>query len=549
MAVIAFFSRDIRTPDAEVLRSVGSIGREIGAYIARTDAVEALRDAQDRLDFALEASETGAWELDLVGDTAIRTLEHDRIFGYSQLRPQWGREVFMEHVLASDRAEVAAAFREAERNGELAFECRIRRRDGEIRWISARGRIRRDTPGGRTRMLGTVRDITARKLAEIGLKTRERQQEIVATLGHSALRGEPIERVMDMAVHRAAEVLGVGYAKVLQLIPHRDELLLRAGVGWKAGLVGHAAVGAGLDSQAGYTLASNNPVIVDDLRTETRFSGPPLLHQHNVVSGVSVIIRGRVRPWGVFGVHTRAKQEFTQDDVNFVQAVANVLGAVVQRQEAEEALRAEREDEKQARDDLERQRARLSVLSHASSVFAEAGPDLHGVLDVIAKTVVEEVADACSIRLLTEDGRKLRIVAAHAEDPELLEVLRTHGGGDIPADAGLPVRVLAGETVFVPVVAPEELQQGFRQEERAYLDRVRPRSFVIAPLRARGRVLGTLSAFQYTAPSSLTADDEALLRDLADRAALVIDNARLYEAERLAREELEHRVAEGRERS
>ncbi len=95
-----------------------------------------------------------------------------------------------------------------------------------------------------------------------------------------------------------------------------------------------------MDSQAGYTLSSDAPVIVEDLRTEDRFRGPPLLTQHGVVSGMSCVIRGHDgAPWGVLGTHSTRRVEFTKDDVSFLTSVANVLGHAVQRERAESALR------------------------------------------------------------------------------------------------------------------------------------------------------------------------------------------------------------------
>jgi len=114
-------------------------------------------------------------------------------------------------------------------------------------------------------------------------------------------------------------------------------------VGWKEGLVGRATLGTGLDSQAGYTLVSGVPVIVEDLRKETRFSGPPLLYDHGVISGVSCIIAGEGRPFGVLGVHTVKRRTFHEGDVFFLQSVANVLAQAIERRRAEEALRASEE--------------------------------------------------------------------------------------------------------------------------------------------------------------------------------------------------------------
>src|SRR6266566_2033958 len=61
---------------------------------ARKLAEETLRDSEQRLNFALQFTHTGAWDLDLVDHTAHRTLEHDRIFGYGSLLPHWTYEIF-----------------------------------------------------------------------------------------------------------------------------------------------------------------------------------------------------------------------------------------------------------------------------------------------------------------------------------------------------------------------------------------------------------------------------------------------------------------------
>lgn len=182
-------------------------------------------------------------------------------------------------------------------------------------------------------------DITQRKRAEEALEVRLRQQAAVAALGLRSLRcGEPQE-LMDEAVATIATTLGVDAVKVLELLPGGDALLLRAGVGWKAGYVGRATVDTGHDSQAGYTLVSREPVVVDDLRDETRFRGPGLLDEHEIVSGISVVIGDGEYPYGVLGAHAKHPRRFTADDANFVQAVANLIAMTVERARADASLR------------------------------------------------------------------------------------------------------------------------------------------------------------------------------------------------------------------
>ena len=140
----------------------------------RKQAEAALRESEKRLNFALQMSRTGGWDLDLVDHTAYRTLEHDRIFGYGSLLPQWTYEIFLEHVLPEDRAEVDRCFREATAaQTTWSLECRIRRRDGEVRWIWAAGEHQRDDTGLLRRMAGIVQDITERKQAEAALMQTE----------------------------------------------------------------------------------------------------------------------------------------------------------------------------------------------------------------------------------------------------------------------------------------------------------------------------------------------------------------------------------------
>ena len=194
------------------------------------------------------------------------------------------------------------------------------------------------TPDG-TLVTAIVRDISIRKAAEDALESRARQQAAVAELGQLALGNLPLQALMERAVCVVEETLSAELCKILELLPDGGELLLRAGVGWDDGLVGHGIVGADLDSQAGFTLLSDEPVIVRDLKTETRFDGPPLLHDHGVRSGISVIIRGSQRPYGVMGAHSRTYREFTKEDGDFLQSVANLLAEAIERHRAEEALR------------------------------------------------------------------------------------------------------------------------------------------------------------------------------------------------------------------
>ncbi|MES2153991.1 MAG: GAF domain-containing protein [bacterium] len=183
-----------------------------------------------------------------------------------------------------------------------------------------------------------------RARVETTLRHRNRQQAAVAQLGRRALLGPHMDDFFAEALRDVAATLDVGLCDLLQRQNGNAMLLLRAGVGWQPGLVGTAHVPLGINSQAGFTLQADEPVIVRDLRTETRFDASEILREHEVVSGMSVVVPGRTRPFGVLGAYSRRPRAFTQDDSNFLQSVANLLAAAIERHEVEGQLRRHRDD-------------------------------------------------------------------------------------------------------------------------------------------------------------------------------------------------------------
>ncbi|NEO54543.1 MAG: EAL domain-containing protein [Okeania sp. SIO3B5] len=201
-------------------------------------------------------------------------------------------------------------------------------------------------------------------------KNRIRQQRAVAQITQKALSGKNISLLMDEMVQMVSQILDGEYCKILQLLPDGNSLLLRAGIGWQEGLVGYAIINSGRDTQAGYTLHSSRPVIVQDLRLETRFRAPKLLRDHGIISGVSVIIPGgeKQKPYGILAIHTKMKWWFTQDDVYFLQAVANVLGTAIERQKTLNSLRSSEENFRQIAKNI-REVFWISTLDKSESIY------------------------------------------------------------------------------------------------------------------------------------------------------------------------------------
>jgi DNA-binding NarL/FixJ family response regulator/signal transduction histidine kinase len=189
-------------------------------------------------------------------------------------------------------------------------------------------------------------DITEHKQAEQEITRRTHQQAVVAELGLRALVNDDLQLLMDEAVTLVGHTLDLDHSKIVELLPGGGELLLRAAVGWDQELIGKATEAAGYDSEAGYTLRSEGPVIAEDLTTERRFSSSALVLDEGMVSCISVIIHGAEKPFGVLSAHTTVRRNFSEDDANFMQAVANMLAITIERWQAQKKLEEVRETER-----------------------------------------------------------------------------------------------------------------------------------------------------------------------------------------------------------
>lgn len=197
------FIRNAKVPDGRLLSIAGRPlrGEDVslrGGVVVfrdvteRKQAEEALKVGEQRLKLALDSAEMGIWELDLVNDKAYRNLKHDQIFGYQSLQTDWSYEIFLTHVVPENRDAVKKRFEMAFATGDFGMECRILWADKSIHWISAQGRVFRNDKGDPLRMMGTVADVTERKLAEEAiLRAREEAEraskfkdQFLSTMSH-----------------------------------------------------------------------------------------------------------------------------------------------------------------------------------------------------------------------------------------------------------------------------------------------------------------------------------------------------------------------------
>jgi two-component sensor histidine kinase len=208
------------------------------------------------------------------------------------------------------------------------------------------------------------------------LRLRIRQQEILAELGVTALKGTPFDDLLKEAVRLSAQGLEAEFCKVLEYMPAQNRLLMRAGVGWDEGMVGTASVGADLASPSGYALHTGKPVISNHLASEERFRTPDLLAAHGVRRAINVILQGDGAPYGVLEVDSRSAGEFSERDIAFLQGAANVLGMAIERQRQEQALKAALEHQQVLLKEINH-RVKNSLQLVANMLRLQAGDDPH----------------------------------------------------------------------------------------------------------------------------------------------------------------------------
>jgi PAS domain S-box-containing protein len=418
---ISKLTMDGRTTYTAILRDISE----------RKLTEQTLRESEERYALALEGSEQGIWEWDISANKVYFSPKWKGMLGYQEWEIENAFSAWERLLHPDDRSRVVRYAHEYAKGEiqEYMIQFRLRHKDGTYRHILSRAASLRGQDGKPYRIVGSHVDVTIQAEQEEALRVRASQQAAIAALGRDALVMTDLSAFLDEAVARVAKILHVRFCKILELQPDRQSLILRAGVGWNEGLVGSATVGAGSDSQAGYTLQVCKPVIVKELRTESRFHGPPLLHDHRIVSGASVVIQSQDRPFGVLGAHTECQRDFTQDDVRFLESVAGLLANAIDRFRSRSDLQRQIERTKLA------VREKAQILSSVEAFFIAVGQD--GV-------VTEWTGRAESlfgIDAVNAVGRPLVTLPIEWNWAEIQDVLGRAGASSMPARADI-IRVM-----------------------------------------------------------------------------------------------------------
>jgi serine phosphatase RsbU (regulator of sigma subunit)/anti-sigma regulatory factor (Ser/Thr protein kinase) len=274
-------------------------------------------------------------------------------------------------------------------------------------------------------------------------------------------------------------------------------------------------------------IATGEPQLVSNVENQPRIELPEgtagLYEQLSPRSYIIVPLVARGRTIGALTfLSTVEGRYYGPADLDFSQHLARRFGVAV--------------DNARLYQDAENARDRLAFMATASELLS-ASLDLNETLGQVAMLAVGSIADWCAIELVDDDGRLSNAATAHV-DPEkvrMAQELRQRYPIDIDEPTGVPNVIRTGRSELYPDIPDELLVQGARDAEHLELIRgLGLRSVLVVPLTARGKTLGAITLVSTESGRTYGVEDLRFAEDLARRAAVAVDNSRLYSREHRA---------------
>ncbi len=325
--VIEFFIRETRPPDTELLQVVEGIGSQMGEFLQRRHAEEALKEREAHLRLALDAARMGIWQWNVQAGELRWSGQLEPIHGVAPGTFDGKFETFLGIIHPDDRENVTSRIQEALGSGkEFATEYRVLYPDGAIHWVAGEGSVFRDEAGRPVQMVGMAMDITERKRSEQELQTRAEQEALLNRIG-AALRGSTDPAmIQDAAMTALGEALAVDRCYFARYDLARDRVVV--GADWHRSdlpsLCGEYRIsGFDLDPQGLY--APDAPLVIRDVRADAHLSptAARILEGLGLRAGMGVGLFEGGRLVASLSVATaETPRQWTQQEVRLVEAVA-----------------------------------------------------------------------------------------------------------------------------------------------------------------------------------------------------------------------------------
>ncbi len=234
---------------------------------------------------------------------------------------------------------------------------------------------------------------------------------------------------------------------------------------------------------------------------------------------------------GKFMLYVDHPTQFSATEISLASAIATQVALAVERARTEAAKSSILED-------LRKERNTLRFLMKASDLLTST-LDADSILNTIALLAVPTIADWCAVDLVEEDGSLRRVAVAHKDLAKVRwarEIQERYPPSSDPSQSAVARVAMAGVPELFPTITEEMVAETAVDEE--HLEVIRKlgmRSAMVVPLTARGHRIGAITLVSCESDERFDQSDLDLAMDLAQRAALAVDNSRLFEQERKAR--------------
>jgi PAS domain S-box-containing protein len=436
----------------------------------------------EELLLALDAARAGTFRIDLRTRRLRWSDSLSALYGLAPGEAPANFEEFLDLVHPDDRERLAADVARALDDGvPYSTEIRAVWPDGSVHWLHGAARRVDDDDGRPTALVGVARDIDAERAARAA--------------------GEEMGALID-AVYATAPV---GLAFV-------DEDMRYVRINAAMAAISRRSVEEHLGRRVSEVLPTPLGAIVEARVREARETG--LVVTEEDVSSHVGLNGGRARV---------PERHFTASYYPVPGAHGGIVGVGIVVSDTTAHMQAA-----QAR---ERALERTQFLADVSALL-DASLDYDETLAAVADLAVRRIADWCSIDMVDAERGLRNVAVAHVEPAKvaLARELQQRYPPDLEAPTGSAnVALRTGESELYAELTPELLERAGVDEEQVQLIRdLGMTSAMVVPLRARGRVLGALTLIATEGRPNYGPDDLAFAEQIAARAAIAVDNARLY---------------------
>jgi PAS domain S-box-containing protein len=509
----------------------------------RKRSEEALALSEQRLALAQEAGGIGTFDFDVRTRRVIWTPQLESIFGLPPGGFGGTHEHWQERVHTEDYARCESEIQQAlaDKRREWNSEYRMYRADtGEMRWIDARMRIFYDAAGAPVRMVGVNLDVTARKNAEAERERLLSSASEARDEAEEALRQlRDVERRLRTLVDASASLLGSPQTDVvLPAVLDLSRRLIEADAYaiWRFSpkdSVWYLVASSGLSEEYGRERILVTPeaprlpesaIIAEDVYSEHRLSGrEEVYRREGIRSMLTLPLKAHGEDIGTLVFYYREPRHFAETDVVVATALANLAASAVRTAELYD-------EQRQIRHEAEAAERRASFLAEATTLLSSS-LDYEKTLEAVAHAAVPHVADWCGVDIVGEGGEVRRLAVAHV-DPAKVEWARELSERypyEPEAPRGVPAVLRTGRSELYEEIPDELLVAAAKDEEHLRILRgLGFKAAMTVPLAAHGRAFGAITFVTAESGRRYSAEDLSFAEDLARRASLAVENARLY---------------------